>query len=140
MALLFRCDVCGFELFEPIAVLRVSTLGLYDDSRYPGRCLLALHRHEEDFAEMPRDLAVELLDDARAAARAIKAAVDADRINYAVLGNAEPHVHLHLIPRKWETDVVPGKAPWAHPQKASPLAPEQKSRIVAEIARLLNGA
>jgi len=38
----YRCATCGFELHHPIATLSVSALGLYDDARFPGRCILAL--------------------------------------------------------------------------------------------------
>ena len=118
----FRCRTCGMALWHPIASLGVSTLGLYDDNRYRGRCLLVLNEHHNDMATMPYELAASLLNDARVAAKAIQTAVNADKINYAVLGNVNSHVHYHLIPRNWGTDPAPGQSPWQTDRAARPLS------------------
>lgn len=109
-------------LWHPIASLGVSTLGLYEDNRYRGRCLLVLNEHHDDMATMPEDLAVLLLKDARVAAKAIQTAVSADRINYAVLGNVISHVHYHLIPRNWSIDPAPRRSPWHAKHPAQPMS------------------
>jgi diadenosine tetraphosphate (Ap4A) HIT family hydrolase len=127
------CTTCKFELHKIIARLKVSTLGLYDDARFPGRALLVLNDHHDDLALMPIELAQAFLDDIRCAALAIQRATSADRMNYAVLGNAEPHVHAHLIPRKREGDPVPTKAPWAHPDPVRPLDSVYLQVIVGKI-------
>lgn len=93
------CDSCGFALFIPVFTLSVSTLGLYDDSRSPGRCLLSLSEHYEYLDEMPASLLTELMKDIHRASQAIKDVTGSRRVNVAVLGNTEPHVHAHLIPR-----------------------------------------
>lgn len=129
----YTCRTCGFELWVPIARLGVSTLGLYDDARFPGRCLLVLDEHVDDFAEVPRGLREEFMDDVQLAARTIASAVSADRINYAVLGNAIEHVHFHLIPRDRSFDPVPTRAPWAHPEPATSLGAERRSDLVGVI-------
>ncbi|MCF6506859.1 HIT domain-containing protein [Blastococcus sp. MG754426] len=133
----YTCSRCGMSLWHPVADLEVSTLGLYDDARYPGRCLLVVHEHFDDLATMPEELANAALADARRAALAIKDAVAADRINYAVLGNVISHVHFHLIPRRWTLDPAPGLSPWQTAQPATPLLPDQREAIKDEIASLL---
>ena len=124
-------------LWHPLVDLTVSTLGLYDDARYPGRCLLVLHEHVEDMTSMPNDLACALLGDARRAGFAIQQAVQADRINYAVLGNVVPHMHYHLVPRRWQIDPAPGLSPWQTSEPVRPL-PSADRRVIEEsiIARL----
>ena len=129
----FRCLRCGFELWMPVARLRVSSLGLYDDARFPGRCLLALDEHHEDLATMPGPLAAEFLEDARLAGRAIRAAVVADRVNYAVLGNVVSHVHFHLVPRVIAGDPAPQKAPWESPLLKEPLQQADRKRIMGAL-------
>lgn len=133
------CERCGFALWLPIMPLGVSRLGLYDDRRYPGRCLLVLNDHYEDLAEMPDPLAFGLLADARTAAMALRDAAGAARVNYAVLGNAEPHVHFHLIPRGGPDDPAPGRSPWDTATRATALEPERRSELIDAIRRnLLN--
>lgn len=121
------------SLWHPVADLEVSTLGLYDDARYPGRCLLVVHEHFDDLTAMPADLAAAALADARRAALAIKNAVAADRINYAVLGNVISHVHFHLIPRRWDRDPAPGLSPWQTSRPATPLPRDKREGIIDAI-------
>jgi diadenosine tetraphosphate (Ap4A) HIT family hydrolase len=129
----FRCRDCGFELFLPIVKLRCSVLGLYDDGRYPGRSLLAYEEHAEDFASLEPDQLLSFSRDMQLAASAISAVVRADRMNYAILGNAAPHLHAHLIPRKRDGDPVPDRSPWNHPDAVYPLPQADKLRLIATI-------
>ena len=133
----YRCAVCGFALWLPLASLDVSTLGLYDDARYPGRCLLALHDHHEDFATLPADLTARFVADAQRAGRAIQRAVGSERMNFAVLGNVEPHVHFHLIPRGAESDPVPGESPWSTDVHGEALPPSERESIMRGIREAL---
>jgi diadenosine tetraphosphate (Ap4A) HIT family hydrolase len=133
----YRCAVCGFALWLPLASLGVSTLGLYDDARYPGRCILALHEHCEDFAELAPDLTARFIADAQRAARAIQRAVGAKRMNFAVLGNVEHHVHFHLIPRGAASDPAPDESPWSTDVAATPLLDSRRERIMGLIPEAL---
>ncbi len=134
----FSCSHCGFALWLPVASLNVSTLGLYDDARFPGRCILALNEHAEDFALMSDDLAFDFILDARLAARAIAEAMAVPRVNYAILGNAEPHVHFHLIPRNPDVDPVPNRSPWNHPDPVRKLDGNLRNGICERIAAALD--
>jgi diadenosine tetraphosphate (Ap4A) HIT family hydrolase len=132
------CYTCDFTLFHVITELRCSTLGLYDDARFPGRCILSLRAHYDDLIDVPRTLVIEFFDDMRCAGAAIKAVTGADRINYAILGNAVSHVHAHLIPRVTGGDPVPNRAPWAHPDSVSHLATAQLDSLISSIRAELN--
>lgn len=136
----FRCDTCGFELWVPAAELLVSTLGLYDDARFPGRSLLVMNDHVEDFATLRRSLRDAFMDDVQRAARAIVQVTGARRVNYAILGNAEPHVHFHLVPRRIEgvPDPVPNRAPWTHPDPVHALPRSERERIIAALKDALS--
>lgn len=134
----YECDVCGFKLWLPISQLRRSALGLYGDARFPGRCILVLMYHEEKLEDLDPETAADFLEDARDAARAIARVTDSPRVNYAVLGNTEPHLHWHLIPRFPNREPLPARPPWEHPERASPLrigtVSELTARIAAELA------
>lgn len=133
----YKCEECNFELWNPIASpdftkLSCSWLSLYDDDRFPGRCILAYDRHEEDFAYMDLFDMTAFMSDAQKVGKAIQKVTGARRINYAILGNAVPHVHVHIIPR-YGSDPVPNKSPWNHPDKIRPLNDEEKHRIINSI-------
>jgi len=105
----YACKECGFNLWLPIGdkdncpLLKTSYLGLYNDGRFPGRSLLVLDVHEEELALLSPLTLSEFMEDVQVAGRAIQKAVGALRMNYAILGNAVPHVHCHIIPRFGET-------------------------------------
>lgn len=105
------CSVCGFAVRQPVAVLSASNAGLYPDSRYPGRVILSLRPHYEHLDEVPAPLAMMFLADVARVSRALRGVPTITRANVSVLGNREPHVHAHIIPRR-DTDTNPGKAPW----------------------------
>lgn len=116
-----KCAECGFALWHPVLQLSVSTLGLYDDARFPGRSLLMLNDHHTHYEDVPLSLLIDFQQDIQGAVRAIKATTGSSRVNIAVLGNAEPHVHAHLIPRFPDNEELPSKSPWDDPRPKTPL-------------------
>ena len=126
----FQCEVCAFELWLPIGKLGVSTLGLYDDARFPGRCILVLDQHEEQWEDLDSALLYSFVDDSQRAIAAIKSVTSVVRVNLAVLGNTDSHVHFHLIPRFPETEELPHKSPWNDKRPVSKLAAERASDLV----------
>lgn len=125
----YTCRDCEFKLWLPVADLQVSSLGLYDDARFPGRCLLVFHRHEEHLTDLSASEACAFLEDARRAATAVMASGNIARVNYAVLGNTQPHLHMHLIPRR-EDEPDPQRPPWEHPDPARPLPPDDVDALM----------
>jgi diadenosine tetraphosphate (Ap4A) HIT family hydrolase len=128
------CATCGFVLGEPLARLAVSDLCFVSDRRFPGRCVVTLHRHATELFDLDPELRHGFVDDVSAAARAIQRAVNAFKMNYEILGNAAPHVHCHLFPRQRD-EPKPNVPAWLHPEAQSELAAdaaeEIKRRIVA---------
>ncbi|HEY8493794.1 MAG TPA: HIT domain-containing protein [Myxococcota bacterium] len=133
----WRCAICGFEQARPIARLRVSTLALYDDARFPGRAVLVLDAHATLVEDLPLETACDLARDVREAALAVRAAAGARRVNYAAFGNVVPHVHVHLVPRHGPWDTAPRASPWDHPEPERPLAPGEADRLFAAIRAAL---
>lgn len=123
------CPQCGFAIWTPIADLSTSTVGLYDDARYPGRLLVAAREHHDHFDEMPAHAAARFMSDVQWAARALRGWDGVERTNVAVLGNKASHVHAHVIPRR-ATDPNPTQAPWDGAEPHRPLSPREKTRIV----------
>lgn len=133
----FVCKVCAFDLWLPIARLSTSWLGLYDDARFPGRSLVVLDEHVEHLTDLDHDLACAFLEDVRRSAQAIQRATNAQRINYAFLGNVEPHLHCHLFPRVAGGDPIPTRPPWEHPLRRTPLDSRAVERLRSTIRSAL---
>lgn len=99
------CPLCGpqpeandYKL--TIAPLRISTLYLCRDQRFRGYCYLIFNPyHATSLAGLPDDEHHAFMADLRQAGRALQTALQPDHMNYECLGNSEPHLHWHLIPR-----------------------------------------
>lgn len=130
------CGTCGFKLGEPLATLGVSDLCFVSDSRFPGRCVVTLHQHATELFDLSPELRNAFADDVSAAARAIKMAVDAFKMNYEILGNADPHVHCHLIPRQLD-EPKPKMPAWLHPEAQAALAGSEAEEVKRRILALL---
>lgn len=89
-------------------------VGLYSDALFPGRCIISLHDHYSHLHELPPHLAMRFIRAQQRVSEAIMEVTGAVRVNVAVLGNTEPHVHAHLIPR-FAHEPSPERTPWEHP-------------------------
>ncbi|MDJ0869563.1 MAG: HIT family protein, partial [Myxococcota bacterium] len=120
-----RCETCGFTVETPVGRLSASTLGVFDDARFPGRCVLVLDHHAEHFELLAPEVAARFTADVQQAARLIREVTGSRRINYAMLCNQVPHLHLHLFPRGGAGDTDPRVSPWELPEPERPLPPER---------------
>ncbi len=68
----------------------------------PGHTLVVPAEHYQWFWELPDELANDLFKAARTLARKLKDETGADYIQLSIVGKDVPHVHLHLIPRKFQ--------------------------------------
>ena len=67
----------------------------------PGHTLVVPTAHYQWFWELPDDVANNLFKVARKLAHDLKEEMDADYIQLSIVGKDIPHVHMHLIPRKF---------------------------------------
>lgn len=133
------CAICGFKLGEPIAKLAVSDLGFVSDQRFPGRCVVMLHQHATELFDLSPAVRHAFADDVSMAAQAIALAVSPFKMNYEILGNADAHVHCHLIPRQLD-EPKPKVPAWLHPNAQTELAVEEAEQIKQRIATHLRQA
>ena len=83
---------------------------------------------------MPAAEARALFDEMMLTAHAISSVVKPAKLNYACLGNIEPHVHWHIFPRQL-TDPDPRSPVWARPEtvQKSDLEPTDKSTLIRSL-------
>jgi len=94
-----RKDQRLHDLMIEIAPLGASTLYLFKEQTHPGRCVVAYRGHVNELFELPdAELALFTKDVARAA-RAVKTAFGAAKINYGAYSDRLPHLHFHLVPK-----------------------------------------
>tara|TARA_B100001146_G_C16042014_1_gene374029 strand:+ start:211 stop:639 length:429 start_codon:yes stop_codon:yes gene_type:complete len=129
----YECLVCGFQLWNPVASLPNTLVGLYDDARFPGRCLVSYRTHLDDLTEFTPEQMAQFMTESMRVSRAIKTVTGCARVNFAVLGNAVQHVHAHLIPRYPDTEDLPHRAPWSDPRKQIALPDNDKQRLIHQI-------
>jgi diadenosine tetraphosphate (Ap4A) HIT family hydrolase len=95
-----------------IAELGISTLFLFRDQRFRGYCILSFGAQDATQLEALSDAEyTQFCADLRAAGRAIRAGMQPDHMNYELLGNSNPHLHWHIIPR-YKDDVRWGRPIW----------------------------
>ena len=87
------------ELMVEVAQLQVSTLYLFKEQTYRGRCIVAYNGHVNDLYELLQTELNRFIQDVARAARAIKSAYNPDKINYGAYSDKLPHLHIHLVPK-----------------------------------------
>jgi diadenosine tetraphosphate (Ap4A) HIT family hydrolase len=126
------------DLMVEITPLPASTLYLFKEQTYRGRCVVAYRAHVNELFELSEsDLHAFMQDVARAAA-AIKAAVGAAKINYGAYSDKLPHLHMHLVPK------FPEGPSWGAPFEMMPankqfLSADDTAELIHAIRSKLEG-
>lgn len=87
------------DLMIEIAPLGVSTLYLFKEQTYRGRCVVAYRGHVNELFELSDDERTLFAKDVADAARAMKTAFNPAKINYGAYSDKLPHLHVHLVPK-----------------------------------------
>jgi len=109
------------ELPRVIAKMRSGWAVLGDPQITHGYCLLLPDPVVPDLNALIGDARCQFLDDMAKLGDALLAETGAERINYEILGNVEPALHAHLIPRHASEDpALRAKVVWLHDWAAAP--------------------
>jgi diadenosine tetraphosphate (Ap4A) HIT family hydrolase len=112
---------------------------LGDPQILPGYCLLLPDPVVPDLNALTGDARGRFLHDMARLGDAVLAVTGAERINYDILGNVEPALHAHVVPRyAWESAERRRTAVWLHDWTAAPpFSPERDRPLAASLARWL---
>lgn len=83
----------------PVCELSTSDLYLNREQSYPGRCILVLRRHAEEFCELTKEERVALQEDLARVTAALKKLYQPGKINLGVFGDTVRHFHIHIVPK-----------------------------------------
>lgn len=87
------------DLMIEISKLQVSTVYLFKEQTYRGRCVVALNHHETEIFHLPEEQRQQFTQDLCQVAAAIEQAFAPQKVNYGAYGDTMPHVHFHIVPK-----------------------------------------
>lgn len=115
------CELCaapGGDLLWESGFCRVVRVTDASGRAFPGSCRVILKRHVAEMSDLDEAEARHLMNAVLATERALRKALQPDKINLASLGNLVPHLHWHVIPR-WRDDSHFPAPIWAAPQRTA---------------------
>jgi diadenosine tetraphosphate (Ap4A) HIT family hydrolase len=126
------------ELARAIARMKSGWAVLGDPQITRGYCLLLSDPVVPDLNALAGDERRQFLEDMARLGDAVLAVTEAERINYEILGNVEPALHAHVIPRHASEDPALRQKPvWLHDWQAAPAPNAEAISLARRIAALL---
>ena len=79
--------------------LSFSTVFLFREQSYPGRCVVACKKHVNELFELSVSERNMFMDDVCKVAAAIQKAFEPAKINYGAYSDKLAHLHFHIVPK-----------------------------------------
>ncbi len=125
------------QLARVVARMASGWAVLGDPQITRGYCLLLPDPVVSDLNALIEDARREFLDDMARLGDAVLAVTGAERINYEILGNVEPALHAHVIPRfAAEDPALRTKPVWLHDWATAVAFAPARHGILADAIRL----
>jgi len=87
------------DLMIEIVELNVSTLFLFKEQTYRGRCVVAHKEHHNELFELSDEERNAFMKDVTHVAKALSKAFGAAKINMGAYSDTLKHLHFHLAPK-----------------------------------------
>ncbi|MDD2255621.1 MAG: HIT family protein [Bacteroidales bacterium] len=87
------------DLMIEICDLSASTLFLFKEQTYRGRCIVAYKDHVNELFELSAADRNAFMDDVAKVAKAMSLAFSAEKINMGAYSDKLKHLHMHLVPK-----------------------------------------
>lgn len=110
-----KCNICKALKMKDnpnfLGHMNSGVLVFEDSQRQKGHVIFMYDNHVEDIAELNESERSIFFNEAVVVGSFMKDLYKATRINYEILMNKEPHLHMHIIPR-YKTDKNPKMPIW----------------------------
>ena len=97
----------------PVGDLRLCSVLLMDDARFPWFILVPRRSGANELTDLPPDDAAALMSELRLAVGVMLALAKPDKVNVGALGNLVPQLHVHVVGRFLSDPAWPGPV-WGH--------------------------
>lgn len=87
------------DLMIEICDLKVSTVFLFREQTYHGRCIVAYKGHATELYELEGEALLAYMEDVNKVAKGLKELFNPVKINYGAYSDKLPHLHFHLVPK-----------------------------------------
>lgn len=119
------------SLMIEICELKSSTLFLFKEQTYHGRCIVAYKDHVKELFELSESDRNDFMADVCTAAAAMQKAFSPVKMNYGAYSDKLPHLHIHLVP-KYEDGPSYGGTFEMNPQKVY-LSDAEYAEVIEKI-------
>lgn len=123
------------QLMIEIAQLEVSTVFLFKEQTYKGRCNVVYKDHVKELFHLEEQDLTSFMKDVKKVAEAVDKAFGPNKINYGAYGDTLHHLHMHVVP-KYE-----GKDNWGSTFEMNPgniyLTDQEYQERIQEIKKYL---
>jgi diadenosine tetraphosphate (Ap4A) HIT family hydrolase len=97
----------------PLMNLKVSTVLLMNDCRFPWIILVPQLENIREITDIPEELSATFYEEMKSVVKIVQSTFTAEKINIGALGNKVPQFHFHIIAR-FSTDEAWPNAVWGH--------------------------
>ena len=104
------------ELMIEICDLKTSTLFLFREQSYPGRCVVAYKDHVNELFELNDEDRNLFMQDVAHVAKTMQKVFSPKKINYGAYSDKLAHLHFHIVP-KYEEGLTFGGTFEMNPKK-----------------------
>jgi len=131
------CPFCANELGQPFYVGSVSEAHLERQGIARGHAIVVFRGHHvADFTGLTTAEVSTFWNEIQVVGRIIEQVFRPCHMNYQLLGNIVPHLHVHLVPR-YVDDPAPGRPlPW-EPKPVAPSDFDAQTQLLVEVARTM---
>ena len=97
----FYCDKDNqlYDLMIEIGTLSVSTVYLFREQSYRGRCNVVFNKHLGNLYDLGDSELSAFMLDVKKTAKAIVKVFSPDKINYGAYADKMQHLHMHVVPK-----------------------------------------
>ena len=135
-----NCPYCAGgkadSLGRRVWALNVSTVYLFPEQSHRGRVVVVSRSHAAELIDLPLRERQAFMEDVATVARALRQALDPQRINYGAFGDTCGHLHFHLVPMYADDAFEWGEAFALNPQRkflSDGEAADLSAKIAAEL-------